>query len=65
MKKVTILSSLLCFALFANAQLFEISSDPVFRDQNGNVLKLALSGGLNQPQFSNFDFNKDGKQDLF
>ena len=65
MKKVTILSSLLCFALFANAQLFEISNDPVFRNQNGDVLKLALCGGLNQPHFSNFDFNNDGKQDLF
>ncbi|MDB4161991.1 T9SS type A sorting domain-containing protein [Bacteroidia bacterium] len=65
MKKLVALS-IICFsALLSNAQLFEISSDPVFQKANGDVYTLALSGGLNQPQFSNLDFNNDGKLDLF
>ncbi len=65
MKKLVALS-IICFsALSSIAQLFEISSDPVFQKANGDVYTLALSGGLNQPQFSNLDFNNDGKQDLF
>ena len=58
--------SIICFsALSSCAQLFEISSDLVFQKTNGEVYTLALTGGLNQPQFSNIDFNNDGKQDLF
>jgi hypothetical protein len=47
------------------AQVFDVSNDPVFKSRNGKVFSLALAGGLNQPQFSNFDFNRDGLQDLF
>jgi hypothetical protein len=31
---------------------------------NGKVLKGAWSGGLNNPQFSDIDFNSDGLEDL-
>ena len=65
MKKILSLSIICLFALGAKAQLFEISNDPVFRKANGDVYSLALAGGLNQPQFSNIDLNRDGKLDLF
>lgn len=53
------------FVFRINAQVFEITNDPVFKSKTGKVFSLALAGGLNQPQFSNFDFNRDGVQDLF
>lgn len=65
MKKLYILSIIVLSALGLRAQLFEISNDPIFRDENGSIVSLALAGGLNQPQFSSYDFNKDGKMDLF
>lgn len=65
MKKLLSLSIICCFVFSAKAQLFEISNDPVFRKANGELYTLALAGGLNAPQFSNIDFNNDGKQDLF
>jgi hypothetical protein len=65
MKKLVLLSILLCFSYLGMAQYFKISFDPVFKDVNGNDLSLALAGGLNYPQFSNLDLNNDGKQDLF
>lgn len=65
MKKEILLSIIWCFALSTSAQLFEMSNDPVFRKADGQMYTLALAGGLNQPQFSNIDFNNDGRQDLF
>lgn len=65
MKKIKLLSTLLFFGITASAQLFETSFDPIFRNISGTVYDLALAGGLNQPQFSNIDLNKDGKLDLF
>ena len=65
MKKLYLLSIIVLFGFNLKAQLFEISSTPVFRDENGSVLSLALAGGLNQPQFSPYDFNQDGTMDLF
>ena len=65
MKKLVLLSILVCFSFAGMAQYFKISFDPVFKDANGNDLSLALAGGLNYPQFSNIDLNNDGKQDLF
>ena len=57
---------LLLFVTYtASAQLFKLSNDPVFMNKTGEVLDLALAGGLNQPQFSNMDFNNDGSLDLF
>lgn len=66
MKFVTraILFVLLIGPFSVSAQLFEISFDPIFKKQNGDVLSMALAGGLNQPQFSNLDLNNDGNQDL-
>lgn len=64
MKHLTILSTLLCIVQFSFGQIFSISSEPIFRDEGGRVLPLALTGGLNQPQFSNLDVDKDGKLDL-
>ena len=65
MKKVLILSTILFFAFQSSAQLFTIDYSPIFRQADSSVLKLALAGGLNQPQFSNIDLNGDGKLDLF
>jgi hypothetical protein len=65
MKKVLTLSIILLFTGSIYAQLYKVSFDPVIRTSNGDVLELALAGGLNQPQFSNFDFDNDGIEDLF
>jgi hypothetical protein len=65
MKKFFLLSIIVFYAFSLKAQLFEISNDPIFRDETGKIKTLALAGGLNQPQFSAYDFNKDGKMDLF
>jgi hypothetical protein len=54
----------LLFSIGSYAQLFTHSFDPVFQDKNGEVLELALTGGLNHPQFSNIDLNGDGDWDL-
>ena len=65
MKKIGFVSIIVFCSLSVWAQLFEISFDPIFRNQEGNPYALALTGGMNQPQFSNIDLNNDGKQDLF
>ncbi len=65
MKHLCTLSILVLSVFTVHAQLFEISNDPIFRNSQGDVYANALAGGLNQPQFSNFDFNGDGKLDLF
>ena len=36
-----------------------------FQNASGVVYKMPLVGGMNCPQFSQADFNNDGKQDLF
>ena len=65
MRKLAFVSIILIYSLKMSAQLFEISFDPIFKNQSGEVIPLALTGGMNQPQFSNIDFNNDGKLDLF
>ena len=65
MRKLAFVSIILVYSLNMSAQLFEISSEPIFKNENGESIPLALTGGLNQPQFSNIDFNNDGKLDLF
>ena len=59
---LTIFTLLLCQWLFSQS-LIPVKTIPVFED--GRKLSNPWSGGLNNPQFSNFDFNLDGKQDLF
>ena len=65
MRKLAFVSIILVYSLNMSAQLFEISFDPIFKNENGELIPLALTGGLNQPQFSNIDFNNDGQLDLF
>ncbi len=64
-KKIQLLSIICCFSFPTRAQLFEVSNAPVFQKADGSIYSLALAGGLNQVQFSNYDFNNDGRQDLF
>lgn len=47
-----------------HAQLSVNYSIPVLR-ANGDTMKLAWCGGLNNPQFSNIDLNNDDIKDLF
>jgi Secretion system C-terminal sorting domain/FG-GAP-like repeat len=64
MKKPSIIAFLFFYAsICVNAQaLTRINVDFL----NGTtVLKMALAGGLNAPQFNTVDMNADGKQDLF
>lgn len=51
---------------YSYAQRYEYSGNEIpVKDINGNSLKMAFSGGLNQPQFSMLDINNDGIDDLF
>ncbi|MBR9918142.1 T9SS type A sorting domain-containing protein [bacterium] len=65
MKNILLLSTFILSTVFANAQLYKTSFDISVRDADSNKLRLAVAGGLNQPQFSNIDLNGDGIQDLF
>jgi hypothetical protein len=64
MKKTLLIAILFCYAcIYVQAQaLTRINVDFL----NGTtVMKMALAGGLNAPQFNTLDMNADGKQDLF
>ncbi|HYV94698.1 MAG TPA: T9SS type A sorting domain-containing protein [Chitinophagales bacterium] len=65
MKKIfplIIISSLFIFK--SEAQYFANYNTPV-QDINGVAMKYPWTGGLNNPQFSDGDFNNDGIKDLF
>jgi hypothetical protein len=64
MNRLTLLF-FLCFAWFfvLPAQTFHRINPPFFKD--GQMLTMALVGGLNNPQLSTADFNNDGRQDLY
>ncbi len=47
----------------SNAQNFDLLEIPIFNE--GKKLDLSNVGGLKAPQFSNIDFNADGKMDIF
>ncbi len=66
MKKILILTFMLA-AQLVQAQKFEFypSSFIRFLGENNDTLYNALTGGLNNPMFSNIDLNGDGRQDLF
>ncbi|MBL7827584.1 MAG: T9SS type A sorting domain-containing protein [Saprospiraceae bacterium] len=54
---------LICsLSISAQQQMFERLNYPA--EVNGMMLKYPFAGGLNAPQFSNADLNKDGIQDL-
>ncbi|MCB0663141.1 MAG: VCBS repeat-containing protein, partial [Saprospiraceae bacterium] len=54
---------LICFATTNTfGQSFQRLSYPFLN--NNQVLKNALTGGMNAPQFNSVDFNQDGKKDL-
>lgn len=64
--------TILCFFLFcsnayAQRYVFYPSNQPRFIKPGtvSDTLENALTGGINNPLFSNMDFNNDGKQDLF
>lgn len=55
------------FVLFSNqsfAQLFFNRYDGVQVTEENGILSFPWAGGLNHPQFSNIDFNADGRNDL-
>ncbi len=69
-QKPSVISRLLPIVLcllsvnLAMGQSIQQQNIPFF-DENNNQLDLALLGGLNNPQFSEVDWNNDGIQDLF
>jgi len=68
MFRIIIVSYLLfgCVNLYGQTYKFYYSNYPKFLKQGTNdTLKMPFTGGLNTPQFQNFDFNNDGKLDLF
>jgi hypothetical protein len=72
MNKLTITSILILLLNFnlSNAQTFKFiqsNQSPKFIKEGttSDTLLNPFAGGLNTPQFSNIDWNGDGKQDLF
>lgn len=69
-KIITTLLLLVAISNFSNAQSFRFyhtEHTPRFIKPGtlGDTLLNPFAGGLNTPQFSNIDWNGDGKQDLF
>ncbi|TVR86365.1 MAG: T9SS C-terminal target domain-containing protein [Saprospirales bacterium] len=63
MTKLLLTTAALVFATFSlKGQAFEQITFPVTID--GKELKNPFAGGLNNPQFSNGDINRDGKNEL-
>ncbi len=68
MKRILILTYLLLYCAILQAQTYKFyySDFPKFlKDNTTDTLKYPFSGGMNAPQFSNIDFNSDGRKDLF
>ncbi len=63
MKVVILAFSFLFIFIQINAQLFIPLDVPVF--ENGHQLVNPWVGGMNAPQWSQFDINDDGKKDLY
>ncbi len=63
MKKNILLLLLFCSIINLEAQQIDRINIPF--EKFGEELKLALAGGLNNPQFSEVDLNDDGTQDLY
>ncbi|MFZ1751636.1 MAG: VCBS repeat-containing protein, partial [Saprospiraceae bacterium] len=59
----SIFVSLLLSTVCLFGQNFERLNIPI--SKQGQLLPLALAGGIKAAQFSNFDFNNDGTKDLF
>src|SRR5687767_15021182 len=53
------------FNCFSQNLVFHTSDYPKFLNSSGDTLLNAYVGGLESPQFSAIDLNKDGKKDLF
>lgn len=64
MKKYLLALTGALFISVLHAQYAPNYNIPVVRS-NGDTMKLAWCGGLNNPQFSNIDLNNDGIKDLF
>jgi hypothetical protein len=58
---------LLCFLIVMTSKSVDaqLSMDIPFKDIVGKDMTLGLSGGLRNPQFSQIDFDNDGRKDLF
>lgn len=68
MKRFFTLTYLLFYCVLLHAQTFKFyySNFPRFlKEQSNDTLAFPFSGGINTPQVSNIDLNKDGKQDIF
>jgi hypothetical protein len=67
MKRLSLLLMLLYFTLphlRAQSYRFYNSNTPKFLGAS-DTLKFPFTGGVNTPQFSNIDYNNDGRKDLF
>lgn len=52
------------FTFNAFGQLYFNRYDSIQVSEEGGLLEIPWAGGLNHPQFSNMDFNADGRNDL-
>ncbi len=65
MKKLLLITLFVGSFTASFGQLFSQNLDLVFKRSDSTVYELALTGGVNQAQFSQIDLNNDGKLDLF
>lgn len=65
MKVFKLLFFFLVLSASINAQPYLVRYQNISVEINDTILDFAWAGGLNIPQFSNIDFNEDGKNDLF
>lgn len=66
MKKILItLFTMIVYCSFAQHIKFYQSNSIKFLKGANDTLRFPFTGGVNTPLFSNFDFNNDGKLDLF
>jgi Secretion system C-terminal sorting domain/FG-GAP-like repeat len=64
MKKLSLIT-ILFFYTYISVQAQALTRINVDFLNGSTVLKMALAGGLNSPQYNSLDINADGKQDLF
>jgi hypothetical protein len=62
--RLILLAILLISQYTAFSQFTYVLADSIKVSENGNLIKAALAGGFNSPQFNEIDLDGDGKMDL-
>lgn len=65
MRTILLFLCLFLFGIDSFSQAYLIRDQSIEVSKDGETLLYPWAGGLNNPQFSNIDFNEDGSMDLF